>query len=125
MAIVLFYFYCNLELPDSFCQIVNIVQTSSHFFSYLILSTTPTYTVPGKIVIYLHILSFSHLVQVLSTRHLSAERLVFPNTDLQHGVTHLEYLQHINRRRPGLDLSQSLLQAIQAIENTLLCKSFL
>ncbi|XP_063885132.1 uncharacterized protein LOC135113643 [Scylla paramamosain] len=57
---------------------------------------------------------------VLSTGRLSAERLVFPNTDLQHGVTHLEYLQHINTARPGLDLSQSLLQDIQAIENALI-----
>ncbi|XP_045124282.1 uncharacterized protein LOC123512112 isoform X3 [Portunus trituberculatus] len=56
----------------------------------------------------------------LSTGRLSAVRLVFPNTELQHGVTHLQYLQHINTARPGLDLSQSLLQDIQAIENTLL-----
>lgn len=64
------------------------------------------------------------LVQVLRTGHLSAVRLVFPGTDLERGVTHLEYLQHLASARPRLDHSKRLLQDIQVIENSLIRKFY-
>ena len=59
------------------------------------------------------------LVQILSTGHLSGARLVFPGTDLERGVTHLEYLKHVSSAQPRLDLSKRLLQDIHAIEEAL------
>lgn len=58
----------------------------------------------------------------MSTGRLSAVRLVFPSTELEGGVTHLEYLQHISSARPRQDLSKQLLQDLATIENTLACK---
>ncbi|XP_050714073.1 uncharacterized protein LOC126997069 isoform X2 [Eriocheir sinensis] len=55
----------------------------------------------------------------LSTGRMSAVRLVFPGTDLEAGVTHLEYLQYISSAQPRQDLSKQLLQDITTIENTL------
>lgn len=62
------------------------------------------------------------LPQVMSTGQLSAVRLVFPGTELESGVTHLEYLRYISTARPRQDLSKQLIQDITTIENTLACR---
>lgn len=62
------------------------------------------------------------LLQVLSTGRLSAVRLVFPGTELEAGVTHLEYLQYISTAQPRQDVSKQLLQDITTIENTVACR---